>query len=579
MSSNEINENEIEDELNDYNLPIITVKYYFDNDIIYQKTFSKNATFGDCVKDFEKSLENNENEEDISKINYSFKNKNIDPNKKIIDVVETEKNTVLLEIEIGLQIQNLNTSNYKKSLEKLNNNLSSSNNNLNQNLLLKNDNIQFNNKNNNNNNNIKNIKNILSPTINPFKIINYSPKESKINLYNFDPKIINEYKLNDFNQSSACVNSPNNLYLSGGINSNKVPIKNFWIIDNNKLNVNLKELPLPKSNHSMIYIPNNYIFFVGGNNKFTFYYNIKNNTFSKWADLNEIQLRPALYFDEETNELFCMSNYKDNFFIEKTNLTNFPEWEKIDVNIKDKPTFRNNFIIKKINQDKYLLIGNNNYIYDNELKEIREYNNDISPNKTGMQFLDKNLYKLNNYLDVSIPKNFNDEKEIIIVNKKGDVKKVDFEQIENENIKKENLSFKTNDRKINGNINIKIKTQKVDANNNLDKIDQQNFDNLKNNNNLLYSNDNNNNTRNLKYNVELSIPKFNKSESKMLEKVKEDYVDNKPVIEDKLIEEVNEIKNEEDDNVNKYKILMKNVFEVHDYSDNVDREVIQSDEK
>ena len=574
MSSNEINENEIEDELNDYNLPIITVKYYFDNDIIYQKTFSKNATFGDCVKDFEKSLENNENEEDISKINYSFKNENIDPNKKIIDVVETEKNTILLEIEIGLQIQNLNTSNYKKSIEKLNNNLSSSNNNLNQNLLLKNENIQFNNKNNNNN-----IKNILSPTLNPFKIINYSPKESKINLYNFDPKIINEYKLNDFNQSSACVNTPNNLYLSGGINSNKVPIKNFWTIDNNKLNVNLKELPLPKSNHSMIYIPNNYIFFVGGNNKFTFYYNIKNNTFSKWADLNEIQLRPALYFDEETNELFCMSNYKDNFFIEKTNLTNFPEWEKIDVNLKDKPTFRNNFIIKKINPDKYLLIGNNNYLYDNELKEIREYNNS-SPNKVGMQFLDKNLYKLNNYLDVSIPKNFNDEKEIIIVNKNGDVKKVDFEQIENENIKKENLSFKTNDRKINGNINIKIKTQKVDANNNLDKIDQQNFDNLKNNNNLLYLNDNNNNTRNLKYNVELSIPKFNKSESKILEKVKEDYVDNKPVIEDKLIEEVNEIKNEEEDeNLNKYKILMKNVFEVNDYSDNVDRKVIQSEEK
>ena len=574
MSSNEINENEIEDELNDYNLPIITVKYYFDNDIIYQKTFSKNATFGDCVKDFEKSLENNENEEDISKINYSFKNENIDPNKKIIDVVETEKNTILLEIEIGLQIQNLNTSNYKKSIEKLNNNLSSSNNNLNQNLLLKNENIQFNNKNNNNN-----IKNILSPTLNPFKIINYSPKESKINLYNFDPKIINEYKLNDFNQSSACVNTPNNLYLSGGINSNKVPIKNFWTIDNNKLNVNLKELPLPKSNHSMIYIPNNYIFFVGGNNKFTFYYNIKNNTFSKWADLNEIQLRPALYFDEETNELFCMSNYKDNFFIEKTNLTNFPEWEKIDVNLKDKPTFRNNFIIKKINPDKYLLIGNNNYLYDNELKEIREYNNS-SPNKVGMQFLDKNLYKLNNYLDVSIPKNFNDEKEIIIVNKNGDVKKVDFEQIENENIKKENLSFKTNDRKINGNINIKIKTQKVDANNNLDKIEQQNFDNLKNNNNLLYLNDNNNNTRNLKYNVELSIPKFNKSESKILEKVKEDYVDNKPVIEDKLIEEVNEIKNEEEDeNLNKYKILMKNVFEVNDYSDNVDRKVIQSEEK
>ena len=561
MSSKEINEIEIEDDLNDNNLPIITVKYYFDNDIIYQKTFSKNATFGDCVRDFEKSLENKE--EDVSKINYSFKNQTIDPNKKIIDVVDTEKNTVLLEIEIGLQIQNLNTSNYKKSLEKLNNDYNndnnfSSNNNLKQSLFSKNENIN-NNK----------YKNILSPTINPFKIINFSPKESKIQLFNFDPKIINDFKLNEFNQSSACVNTPNHFYLSGGIN-NKVPNKNFWIIDNNKLNVNLKELPLPKSNHSMIYIPNNFIFFVGGNNKFTFYYNIKNNTFSKWADLNEIQLRPALYFDDETNELFCMSNYKDNFIIEKTNLTNFPEWEKIDVKMKENPTFKNNFIIKKIAPDKFLLIGNNNYIFDNESKEIKEKN---SSNKNGMKFIDKNLYKLNNFSDISIPRNFNDEKEIIIVNKNGDVKKVDFEQIENENIKKENLSFKTNDKKINGNINIKIKTQKVDANNN---FDQKNFDNLKNDNNLFY------NTRNQKYNVELSIPKFNKSESKILEKIHDDFTENEPVIENNVIEQVDfEVKNEDDENQNKIIKALKGVFEIPDsvYSDNVDRKVIESEEK
>ena len=562
MSSKEINEIEIEDDLNDNNLPIITVKYYFDNDIIYQKTFSKNATFGDCVRDFEKSLENKE--EDVSKINYSFKNQTIDPNKKIIDVVDTEKNTVLLEIEIGLQIQNLNTSNYKKSLEKLNNDYNnndnnfSSNHNLKQSLFSKNENIN-NNK----------YKNILSPTINPFKIINFSPKESKIQLFNFDPKIINNFKLNEFNQSSACVNTPNHFYLSGGIN-NKVPNKNFWVIDNNKLNVNLKELPLPKSNHSMIYIPNNFIFFVGGNNKFTFYYNIKNNTFSKWADLNEIQLRPALYFDDETNELFCMSNYKDNFIIEKTNLTNFPEWEKIDVKMKENPTFKNNFIIKKIAPDKFLLIGNNNYIFDNESKEIKEKN---SSNKNGMKFIDKNLYKLNNFSDISIPRNFNDEKEIIIVNKNGDVKKVDFEQIENENIKKENLSFKTNDKKINGNINIKIKTQKVDANNN---FDQKNFDNLKNDNNLFY------NTRNQKYNVELSIPKFNKSESKILEKIHDDFTENEPVIENNVIEQVDfEVKNEDDENQNKIIKALKGVFEIPDsvYSDNVDRKVIESEEK
>ena len=44
----------------------------------------------------------------------------------------------------------------------------------------------------------------------------------------------------------------------------------------------------------MIFIPNNYVFIVGGNDRKTFYFNIENAEVCEWADLNKIRNEPAL---------------------------------------------------------------------------------------------------------------------------------------------------------------------------------------------------------------------------------------------------------------------------------------------
>ena len=75
----------------------------------------------------------------------------------------------------------------------------------------------------------------------------------------------------------------------------------------------------------MIFIPNNYVFFIGGNNKETFYYDTKKNIFIKWADLNDIHIQPALIYDE--NYIYIFSS--NNRYYEKTNLNKNPKWEKI----------------------------------------------------------------------------------------------------------------------------------------------------------------------------------------------------------------------------------------------------------
>ena len=49
-----------------------------------------------------------------------------------------------------------------------------------------------------------------------------------------------------------------------------------------------------KKNHSMIAIPGNYVFIVGGQNKETFYYDLNENKFYGWKKLNKERIEPAL---------------------------------------------------------------------------------------------------------------------------------------------------------------------------------------------------------------------------------------------------------------------------------------------
>ena len=62
----------------------------------------------------------------------------------------------------------------------------------------------------------------------------------------------------------------------------------FWKIDLDDLdNIEIEQIAmLPKKNHSMISIPGNYVFIVGGQDKETFYYDHESGSFNGWKELN-----------------------------------------------------------------------------------------------------------------------------------------------------------------------------------------------------------------------------------------------------------------------------------------------------
>ena len=55
-------------------------------------------------------------------------------------------------------------------------------------------------------------------------------------------------------------------------------------------------MPIQKTGHSLSFIPNEdgKIFIVGGNDKKSFYYDLKKNYFLNWAETNFIHINPAL---------------------------------------------------------------------------------------------------------------------------------------------------------------------------------------------------------------------------------------------------------------------------------------------
>ena len=136
---------------------------------------------------------------------------------------------------------------------------------------------------------------LFKPESNPFHIISYSPKEGEITLETYPQKTIIENSLNDFSDSTAYCNSNDALYMSGGEKDGKAT-NHFWKIDYERKILEHSEMPICKSGHSMIFIPDNYILIAGGNNKDCLLYDIKNKIFIKWGNMNDESYKPALLF-------------------------------------------------------------------------------------------------------------------------------------------------------------------------------------------------------------------------------------------------------------------------------------------
>ena len=265
---------------------------------------------------------------------------------------------------------------------------------------------------------------LLQPKINPFELIEYNPLKRKIKLIECPSDIINYCHLDRFSKESAFCNSYNSLYISGGEVNGKA-INNFWIIDKNSYKISKKYLPVFKKYHSMLYIPDNFIFITGGDSLSTVIYDIDNKEFIKWANMNKKHFQPGLFIYGDYLYAFSAlidKNNNNNFF-EKTNLTSRnSKWEIIY------PKFENNnikfnchfFGLSKLSEGNILFVGgeknNPNYLY-NPVENMLSISNGES---SSVPFWDKTFYKISKYYNVGIPLNFTINYQLCFIDKENE---------------------------------------------------------------------------------------------------------------------------------------------------------------
>ena len=266
-----------------------------------------------------------------------------------------------------------------------------------------------------------------------FGIITYENNTRELNPYYYQRS---EYpELNTLNSFTAYCNAKNCLYFSGGEKEqpyekedNSLPYDEFICIDLTELSTNKNKLVINKLNnlinprtwHSMIFVPNKYIFIVGGSNtKSVELYDIEEKKLTMDSELNEIRCECTLCL---VNNIYLYAFYgfllhQDyNNSIERCNLLKEErKWENINViencAVKFKPSF---FAISYFINDNLLLIGGNDtgederndYIYkfgkeENQKDEIEDYKFELKENLN--IFKDKLFMPLENNKAVNIP--------------------------------------------------------------------------------------------------------------------------------------------------------------------------------
>ena len=121
----------------------------------------------------------------------------------------------------------------------------------------------------------------------------------------------------------------------------------------------------------MIFIPDKYVFIIGGNDTKCVFFNTETAEVDDWANLNKERIEPALILIK--NNLYCFDNNNNNknnekFTIEKTDLDSLrPEWILITPKINNDMILGNinnnlnqeNFGVDKDNEDNIIFIGGN----------------------------------------------------------------------------------------------------------------------------------------------------------------------------------------------------------------------------
>ena len=239
------------------------------------------------------------------------------------------------------------------------------------------------------------------PNSNPFEFRVFCSTDMSLTKTSLN---IEDYpELNYFGDFSAYCNGNNYLYLSGGEETKDVADNTMenrylnWISKINLVDGKLSKLDNfhePRFWHSMIFIPNKYVFIVGGNKTKTVeVLNTETGEISLDSELNEYHSEPTLCL-VNSNYLYCFLgfNYGTNDFsntIERCNLRQSKRnWEivvlsKGDENNRASLLSSRFFTISYFNEDNLLILGGDD-VFSSLGSEVNQNNNeDVNLNNSG----------------------------------------------------------------------------------------------------------------------------------------------------------------------------------------------------
>ena len=284
------------------------------------------------------------------------------------------------------------------------------------------------------------------PFSNPFEVFLFSREDSTLEIQLYDENIINNLFLNEFCPSSAYCNGNNHLFISGGERNNGELIDNLWEIDLKEQNIAEPTKIIPKKNHGMIFIPDKYIFIIGGNDKKCIYFNNETAEVEDWDNLNIIRTEPALCLVKNILYCFDSDNYRNNrkFTIEKTDLDSLrPKWEllepKMNMILGNYITLeQQNFGVAKDGENNIIFVGGN--MRDKKQKFNYKYNtkeNMIELTKipfNNYKLKEKNFFPLKQNIDFILPAFDKDNPQVIFFMKnKNKIELINYTQNQPEN--------------------------------------------------------------------------------------------------------------------------------------------------
>ena len=384
----------------------VIIKIPLESGGFWQKEYYQNDLIETVVKDFKE--ENNVDIPEDYFIDWNFKNKPLKMSDKIKTLINQEIPTLCINQEIK-----------KKPLK------------------ISNEEI---------------IQDVVGKPFNdPFEVFLFAKEDKSLKIQTYDPTTVKNLFLNNYSPSSAYCNGNNHLFISGGEKKNGEIIDNFWEIDLKDQNIAEPVKIPPKKNHSMIFIPNNYVFVVGGNDKKTFYFNTQNAEICEWADLNILRTEPAL--QRISNNLYCLDNINkgnnDIFSLEKTDLnSNKPEWilltPKFNFPIMNEQKLSQKFFgVSKDDEDNIIFLGGNMDNYNNNDETFNyKYNTNLNTVELSKvpyrryNFKEKTFLTYKKNIDYILP-DFNKQhpEVVFFVKKNNKIEAIDYEPKMNPQLK------------------------------------------------------------------------------------------------------------------------------------------------